>query len=660
MKKDEKSERLKRRERRQQIKEGQMGGPANVCVNLTNEMQVCPLPQKKTAYESRKTQKSGKDDSEIKKDGVDYDYDKISIRELFDDFGVAAKKESLFGEKKPRQSYIYIISKVIDGRTFFKIGYSDIASNAVVGVRLESHKTTLIPGLKNIGFKLHYLFFYDRLIYGGETSYAHVVEQELHKYLRNHKEYKTYIIHYPSSNPSEWYLPDEGKFRDFMDYVLYFISVQVPEPKQAYWFIKEKGKEKRLNKDAFFPETTPEDILEFRHDFSAQMAQVKITQKIEKTQQQLKKGTLSHFKDALLSPKSSPPLGNDVKIEDVVFYNKATTSLLKSREYYVVLSALTLSFQSLNAFIPILGKAELVGRDDDDEEYVTHISHVLRKMNELKTLDMYELKSNFHFYDDAPIQNAKASFMTTFHENVSVPKKDLNWMIGRYLKDANEKTYMVEQLVTLPNNATKVDRVNCVEVQGSSLKPLTPKKDQNANVFTAIHLVIQYHDNVIPSLELGANYKEKMKHLNPANTKFAVHDLITIQKGYYVEQNTETPIQKEFDGLITNIEMKQWKKGETPALCYDILFEDGSEWFHTTDSIDKKSKLKHTKGSVAYKKAQKTFLGKIRGPLQATAEYIMEVLGFKSPETEPKRRSTRKKTTVGKKATRSSTRKTRK
>ena len=52
MKKDEKSDRLKRRERRQQIKEGQMGGPANACVNLTNEMQVWPLPQKKTAYES--------------------------------------------------------------------------------------------------------------------------------------------------------------------------------------------------------------------------------------------------------------------------------------------------------------------------------------------------------------------------------------------------------------------------------------------------------------------------------------------------------------------------------------------------------------------------------------------------------------------------------
>ena len=195
---NEKSERLKRRERRQEIKDG-MAAASNACLNLANDLQVCPLPHKKTAYETRKTQKSGKDDDEVKNHGVDYDYDKVSIRELFDDFGVAAKKESLLGEKKNRQSYIYIISKVIDGRTFFKIGYSDIAANAVVGVRLESHKTTLIPGLKNIGFKLHYLFFYDRLVYGGESSYAHLVEQELHKYLRNNQEYKSFIIHYPSS-----------------------------------------------------------------------------------------------------------------------------------------------------------------------------------------------------------------------------------------------------------------------------------------------------------------------------------------------------------------------------------------------------------------------------------------------------------------------------
>ena len=219
---DQKSERLKRRERRQQIKDGLY--LADSCVNLTNEMQICPLNNKKQKYEERKTQPSGKDDEKIKKMVLNTTC-KHSIR-LFDDHGISIKKDSLYGMKKNRQSYIYIISKVIDNRTFFKIGYSDIANNAVVGVRLESHKTTLIPGLKNIGFKLHYLFFYDRLLYGSETSYAHLIEQELHKFLRNHKEYKTFVIHYPSSRPSEWYLPDEGKYQEFMDYVLHFLSVQ--------------------------------------------------------------------------------------------------------------------------------------------------------------------------------------------------------------------------------------------------------------------------------------------------------------------------------------------------------------------------------------------------------------------------------------------------
>ena len=68
MSSDEKSDRLKRREKRQQVKDAAVG---DVCVNLNNDLQACPLPQKKTAYESRKTQKSGKDDKEIKKNDND-------------------------------------------------------------------------------------------------------------------------------------------------------------------------------------------------------------------------------------------------------------------------------------------------------------------------------------------------------------------------------------------------------------------------------------------------------------------------------------------------------------------------------------------------------------------------------------------------------------
>ena len=145
-----------------------------------------------------------------------------------------------------------------------------------------------------------------------------------------------------------------------------------------------------------------------------------------------------------------------------------------------------------------------------------------------------------------------------------------------------------------------------------------------------------------------------MKHLNPSGAKFKLHDLITILPGYYTNLDNNTPIQQSYDGIITNIEVKQWKKGETPELCYDILFEDGSEWFHTTESIDKKAKLKHARATTVYKNAQKAFLGKIRGPLQAHAQYMMEILGFKSAEPPPKslRRSTRKKNTSSNSKTR--------
>lgn len=132
-------QRRERAERRALQKEQQ-----HTCMNLTDEFEVCPLTKPSVYYEDRKKQEPGKDDPNIADNGIDYDYSKLNIRELFDDYTSTTKKTSLHGEQKKRQSYIYIISKVVDGRTFFKIGYSDISSKAVVGVRLESHKTTLI------------------------------------------------------------------------------------------------------------------------------------------------------------------------------------------------------------------------------------------------------------------------------------------------------------------------------------------------------------------------------------------------------------------------------------------------------------------------------------------------------------------------------------
>ena len=614
---------------RQRAQRAQNPAQPSPCMSLINDLQRCPLNKPPVFYDERKTQEPGNDDPKIANNGIEYDYSKLSIRELFDDYGTAARKESIYGKQKTRQSYIYIISKVIDGRTFFKIGYSDIASKAVVGVRLESHKTTLIPGLKNIGFKLHYLFFYDRLVLGSDsTSYAHLIEQELHKYLRNHKEYSTYIIHYPSSRPSEWYLPSAGKFQEFMKYVLYFISVQIPKPKHAYHFSRQNNKDKRIYMDKFFPKTTPANIREFRHDFSEQMAQIKVTQKEEKSQIQLKKGSLQYFRDALLTIKEEgPPLGDDVEIKKVIFYNKATTSLLKSREYYVLLSSMGYNYKTLNAFIPLLGKASLInegGDDDDDDLYVAHIGKVLQKMDQLDTIDNYGLRSNLNHYNNEGIQRAKVSYMSTFSDRVAIPINELSWLIGRYLKDTSGKTYTVTELHSPAKQADQVDEASCVEVDAKTLK----KKKANAkkaNIFTVIHLVVDYHDSKPPSLKLNADYGKEMKHMNPNNAKFSLHDFITIKKGFYEDPDTKEPINVAYDGIITAIEHKLWAPNKPPELCYDILFADGSEWFHTTASIDKNASLK----SPNYEQQQERFLSKIKGSQQVRAKYIMEKLGFR-------------------------------
>lgn len=52
-----------------------------------------------------------------------------------------------FGFQKKRRSYIYIISKKIDDRTFVKIGYSTLEENSIGSSRFRSFQTSLIPGL---------------------------------------------------------------------------------------------------------------------------------------------------------------------------------------------------------------------------------------------------------------------------------------------------------------------------------------------------------------------------------------------------------------------------------------------------------------------------------------------------------------------------------
>ena len=224
-------------------------------------------------YLERKKQKVGKGDMEadseyIKNHGIDYFEEKMLIKELFIQEIKPLDIIHDFGFQKKRRSYIYIISKKIDDRTFVKIGYSTLEENSIVSSRFRSFQTSLIPGLENSGFKLHYLFFYIGEIHGSyNKTYANKIELDLHDVLRNHENYKSHVIHMPSSKPSEWYLPHSGDYESFFNFVLDFLSVKVPSPEDAFEFSVHNNIDVRKDKEAFFKESSKEEIFKYRKDY---------------------------------------------------------------------------------------------------------------------------------------------------------------------------------------------------------------------------------------------------------------------------------------------------------------------------------------------------------------------------------------------------------
>ena len=108
----------------------------------------------------------------------------------------------------------------------------------------------LVTGLENSGFKLHYLFFY-RWIHGSyNKTYANKIELDLHDVLRNHENYKSHVIHMPSSKPSEWYLPHSGDYESFLN-LFWTLSVQVPAPEDAFEFYVVNNMDVRKDKKPF-------------------------------------------------------------------------------------------------------------------------------------------------------------------------------------------------------------------------------------------------------------------------------------------------------------------------------------------------------------------------------------------------------------------------
>ena len=142
---------------------------------------------------------------------MEFDGSSRLIQDLFDPVIIN-------GRNTPK-TYVYVFSKVIDGHTYYKIGEGKRTIS-----RVSSAQTYLMR------FKIEYLIFYGQSPYREE--YNTQTEKLIHKIFR-HK-YDTYVIHFKSGNPSEWYRPPKNKTREFFQDMLGIIGVVRPKPIEAY------------------------------------------------------------------------------------------------------------------------------------------------------------------------------------------------------------------------------------------------------------------------------------------------------------------------------------------------------------------------------------------------------------------------------------------
>ena len=615
-------EREKRLERRDKAREQRESGTCVVTTQnkkgQTKEIKHCNSRDiVSDKYKERKTQKVGKgyiqkDSKYIENHGVDYYENKMIIRELFVQEIQPLSMIHDYGFKKQRRSYIYVISKFIDGRTFVKVGYSTLEEHATYSTRLKSFQTALIPGLKNIGFKLHYLFFYVGEIYGSDNkTYANKVEQDLHDVLRKHEEYKSHVIHLPSNSPSEWYLPSSGDYQSFFKFVVNFLFVQIPEPEDAFEYKTTNGTEKRNGKQEIMKHVTDE-YYEYRTDYKSKKERI-IVESSEANVKERTIGTVTYFRKYLMDNKDIPrPLGQDIKIYDIQRYSGASTTTLKHGEYYCYITT-PKSEQQLKDILVVQGTFEVDDDDDFTTGYYAHIFDVLTAMKKEGTLEDTELEQNYHYYNKKPIERARTTLLGEVQGDITtngIPKSDLLWMKGRKFRDNTGKSYEVVDFISKRSNNNKAVNIVCQSIDSTH-------KKVKANIYTVVKLILDYHDNIDPVFDIKHNYQ---KELIPqrSQTKYDVYDQIRFKKNYFTNEDTKEKIDQEFDGIIVKIYTDVVNR--KTSMIYDVLFES-EEWRLEAESVDQNSKKVSSRN-------RKEFLSKIRGPLRAKARFIEEKLGY--------------------------------
>ena len=187
---------------------------------------------KKKSYEYRKYQKISKTDKEHEKalavsnHGIEFDGSDENIKTMFGKLINSEDGEEQF------INYIYVISKKVDNRTFIKVGVSEKYSEKDPLSRIRQGQTFLLPGLENIGFKIHYIYKYVQAKNKyNQKPHVMIVEGKLHELIR--AKYSSYVMNFMSGVVSEWYLPDESYFVLF-NFIRGVICAQKEMPSMIY------------------------------------------------------------------------------------------------------------------------------------------------------------------------------------------------------------------------------------------------------------------------------------------------------------------------------------------------------------------------------------------------------------------------------------------
>ena len=181
-------------------------------------------------------------------------------------------------------SYIYVISKYISNKRYFKLGSGSRSMK-----RMNDANTYTIPGEgASRSFRVHFLFFWPISPY--KREYAEMIEREGHSVLRD--QFPTFSIKFATGNPSEWYLP---RYQErFFEYIKGLIAVRRPPVAVAYKFTEKN----RMNITRTMKATRK--YQKFAVDHDKVLKQIKITKVAQGEEKAKTRGNSQYYRKALV------------------------------------------------------------------------------------------------------------------------------------------------------------------------------------------------------------------------------------------------------------------------------------------------------------------------------------------------------------------------